>query len=250
MTIRETILFVRMLLDDGMDWYNKQQHVVDVINEAQLRMIDYWVSTGNERALRPLFKFDQYVPDMRNPSGSQSIEVYEVIGNNTVNRKPLYVRSVLVSLNDISNPLRDSFILHANYMPPELFLNNEGTTTSYNQNGTFVQRSLLTNLYYTIQRRFFAGEYHNYLLYTDGDTIFDSYGIVGFVALPLLFSETQSLEVASEYHYEVCTLAAEILNGNDVGEKMRSKVAVPEFGQKLDIITLGTTDPPRQQERR
>jgi hypothetical protein len=60
------------------------------------------------------------------------------------------------------------------------------------------------------------------------------------------------LEISPEYHYEVCTLAAEILNGNDVGEKMRSKVAVPEFGQKLDIQTLGTTDPQRQQpqERR
>jgi hypothetical protein len=237
-------MFVRMLLDDGMDWFNKQQQVVDAINEAQLRMIDYWVQSGNERALRPLFRFDQYVTDMRNPSTFPTpIGVPQTIGGNTITRKPLYVRNCLVSLNDISNPLRDTFILHANYVEPELFLNAEGGITSYNQGGAFVQRALMNNIHYSVQRQLDGvSEWQHYLLFTGGDVLFDAYAIIGFIAYPLLYSRTQALEVSPEYHYEVCTLAAEMLNGNDVGERERSKVAVPEFGQKLDILMLGTTD--------
>lgn len=244
MTIRQTMVLIRSLLDDGHDFYNDINMIVNVVNEAQLRMIDYWVATNNERALRPLYRMAMYVRDRRNPiTPNQPIETYEDLNGNPVRRKPLYVRNCLVSLNDLDSDIRNRFTLHANFLTPELFLNSEGNLTDYNNNGSFQQTSMPHSLSYTIEHGLnILNEWQDYLLFTYGDLLIDSTAIVGFVAIPFLFSETQPLEVADEYHYEVCTLAAEILNSNDVGERNRSKVAVAEFGQKLDIQMLGTTD--------
>lgn len=253
MTVRETIVFVRMLLDDGLDWFNTLEHVIDVINEAQLRMIDYWVATRNERALRPLFYICDGVKDMRNPllvDPEPITYTYNIDGTDYI-RKPLYVRSSEIFLNVMDEEEKYKFGLQANFIPVELFLNNEGHLGSY-EDATlaWVREPIPQNASYTIRQGVDSvGEIQSYILFTYGDVAEDSTAMVSYVAEPLLFGEDQELEVSPEYHYEVCTLAAEILNGNDVGERMRSKVAVPEFGQKLDILLLGSTDAQPQQEQ-
>lgn len=248
MTIRETIVLVRTLLDDGIDWYNTRQHVVEVINEAQLRMIDYWVTTNNERALRPLFFWNDWTQDVRNNFLVEPLPIRHryMVGDTEIIRKPLYIRNCLVYLNQMLDSQNVQFSLHANYMPLELFLNNEGNLSSFVGNfslgNPWISNSMPQNLYYSIERKYANNEWDSWLLFTYGDVIEDSKALVSFVAEPLPFGPTQELEVAPEYHYEVCVQAAEMLNSNDVGERNRSKVAVAEFGQKLDMLVLGTTD--------
>jgi hypothetical protein len=78
--------------------------------------------------------------------------------------------------------------------------------------------------------------------FTYGNLITDSRALVSFVAQPLIYSATQTLQIESTYHFEVCTLAAEMINYNDVGERERGQAAIPEFGMKLDIEKIGSKD--------
>ena len=237
MTSIEVMNTVRMLLDDGIDWYAKTSHVVDVINEAQIRMLDIFITANEYRALRPLTYLVSAV-DMRQPS----LVINNIVGFDGTNvRHPYQINSVVVYPNYRQTEIRaDDFGLYANYVAPEIFLNYETIYGPYFDNtNTFIQQIEPHNLYYTIHKTLTAPHSHiTQIKYTNG-LIEDSRALVSFIAYPLEFGENNTLELASEYHYQVCSMAAEILNSDDVMERERGKVAVPEFGQKLDIEKTG-----------
>lgn len=240
---------VRILLDDSLDWYFGSQQVLDIINDAQIRIIDKYVLANNEFALRPLY-YICLVSDMRrNIINDKYIIGDEYVNNNSsvINkRRPMYIRDVIVYPNySRKYLLNEQMGFHSNYLNPEEFYNFESTLGPYfTAGGIFTTENYPHNIYYTITSESTVGllsttQQDKLIQFTYGNSVTDSRALVGFIAYPMLFTDTQTLQIEPTYHFEVCSLAAEMLNINDVGEKERGQAAISEFGQRLNIEQIG-----------
>ena len=251
MTVRETINTIRMLLDDGWDWYQGTQYVLDAINEAQKRVLDEAIMMGDEKCIRPLIRHN-FVVDKRNPTIPFGNNYINHIDYDTNSSRLIHTYlSCVIYLNNRAIPNNNKFGLQAQYQPIHTFLNFESQAGPYFDNADiFTQVKVPNSLYYTTGRDTLGFTHGDWVMFTQGDKITESRAELIYVVYPLDFDENQELELPDEYQFKVCTYASELINNSDVAEQMRGKVARAEFGQKLNIDTLSSVNPKLGEQQR
>ena len=244
MTVQETINTLRMLMDDGWDWYQGTQYVLDAINESQVRVLDEAIMAGDEKCVRPLVRHNT-VMDKRNRTTGFGNNYIEHIDFDTANRRLIHTYlSCIVYLNNRIQMNNDKFGLQAQYQPIQTFLNFDSQAGPYfDDNDIYFQIKTPNAIYYTTGRDSQGFTHGDWIMFTNGGLLTQSRAELIYVVYPLDFAEEQPLELPQEYHFKVCTYAAELINNSDVAETMRGKNARAEFGQKLNIENLSKGNP-------
>jgi hypothetical protein len=213
---------VQMLIDEAKQEFPLSQgelEIVRVINEAQMFKIREYVLKNEERALRPLYRFRQGLLDSD-------------IVNTNAGEKLLFTRGVrLYSSDDV--PIDEG--ITAAYLQNNMYMNFLAIN-GFAAGGRFPRQA-----YFTVQAVTAANEEYPIIRFNDltGTTHAD----VWFICEPLRFSWDVTtklgtpLQIASEYHIEVCTLAAEMINDLDIGENERSQ---PQFqNEQIQLDKVG-----------
>lgn len=222
MTTVETVEAVRMLTDDSRDTYAGTAELIAAINEAQIRMIDRLYSSQDERGLRPLYDYANNLTTSASILGTnvQQIPWLLTVTNPVIALRWPRVVSVynLTLMQQNNNQPFDRHYLE--YIEPELWLN-------YNAPGSVPGQRYPRSHYYTI----ITQQTNNFLpsIYFDdnnGQNLAEIWFIrqpAPFLFNPLPGTVNVPLEVAPEYHFSICAMAAEILSDIDVGETERSE---------------------------
>lgn len=207
MTNSQALTLLRMLLDDSRDWYPTLTMVKASINTAQNRLLHKYYKEQNERALRPFYAETTWITDL------------------TLISDILYPRSCKMRYN--ANLIPQSHEIA--YLEPNLYFN-------YFPYGDDRSDLFPRAMYYTIYGDTInnvSGKYFTArtIKAMPGDTpLFKLW----YIKEPAVWNFDQaglsplnnvSLEFPSEFHVELITMAAEILNDIDVGEQERGGVA-------------------------
>jgi hypothetical protein len=202
MTSLEVINMVALLTDDSQAWFPLEDgrdytFLFETITQAQLKTIEKYYTSQEERALRTLYVTTSVM------TGAQILDI-------------LYPRALLIA---------DSY--------------TSGQTTtinyynaSYENYDTYINLPTLKSSIYT-----FKG---NQILFNLGDT-----GTLYYLKVPRPFFHTNpgfnnadtTLSLPVEYHFEVCCLAAEMINNLDKEEKERSTAL--DKNSAIPIESLG-----------
>lgn len=230
MTAQETMDMVRILLDDSRDWYPTLNLVISAINTAHRRKVQESYDKQDERALRPFYKVTDWIPDRTYISDilyprACKMKYAQNINPANINQPPFTYAT-------------DDFSHNITYEDADTMFNYAAVGESDVQ--TFTRECQYTLYYDNVNNQ--AGVYFTADLnaINGGSELFKLW----YIAQPreFLFAPTQSqlalpLQIPSEYHFEVCTMAAEILNDIDVNELERSTNASQ---QQLPIEALGS----------
>ena len=240
MTPYETISLLRMMLDEGREQYFPLNEVNRVINEAQLAKLREYYIGNDEIALRPLYRETVWL-------NKPALGGNEILDNNGMTL--LYPKSCRIKTD---SAYTDDLSVMSTYIEPELYFNNN--LPGFRTGDIFPHKSM-----YTLQREPVAvlGVVVRNLsvLYFQGDmTGAIPQAKMWYVAYTMPFSFSTGgfatnvpLQLPAEYHIEVVTLAAEILNDIDVKEEDRGDVAIEQIGQRINIEETGTVyEPPKR----
>jgi hypothetical protein len=126
------------------------------------------------------------------------------------------------------------------FLEPDVYLNYI-RTTHRNQPAQAFPRSA----YYTIQKSYVAvdGTIKSYIRFSKGEA--GNRAKLWYIAYPKIYNHVftgeagtnQNLELPNEYHFEICALAAELINDMDVNELERGQIAYQN--QRLTIEGVG-----------
>jgi hypothetical protein len=216
MTAKDSLDFIRMLLDDSRDWFPTLNLILATINTAQRRKLQHYYDKQDERALRPFYKETAWI---QSPTLITDI---------------LYPRTCKMkfSPNDADN--LSHVITH---LDSELYFN-------YNQRGDATGMTYPRNAVYTIYWDSIANISGKYFIATNS-TVNDRYKL-WYIQEPNVFNYAPNpgfgnlsigvpLQFPSEYHPEILSLAAEMLNDIDVGEMQRGEISE----NKLTLESVG-----------
>jgi len=224
MTIAESLMLLRMLVDDSKDDYIPAMVKVDMLYKAQLRFVEESYTMGDERVLRPLYRTTGRV------MSAQPIATFETSWA-TAYVKPMYPRTCMIyeSLTAAANTA-----VHANYLEPSLFFNYD--KPSFATGSSFPRMAT-----YTVTTRYngtFGREMVYFFFDNMGLTI--AYGELVYIKQPFPFNlyplAGATFETPTETHPAIVARAAEMLVDIDVDEMSRSK---PERVPSLKIENLG-----------
>jgi hypothetical protein len=208
MTALETLNTVRMMLDDGKDWYPSLANVLRQINEAQIITIMKYHNLADERFLRTLYVENTGVTD----GGIIDINAGDC----------MYVRSVRLFESAFTTYETS---VHAEYIPYALYINENHP--SYERGQYFPKNAVWTFR----ERQDIDGIMKKILYFKIGNTSPDMTANVWYIKYPDTFIVDNfndvPLQVPAEYHPEICFLAAERINTHDVGEMERGDIAIP-----------------------
>lgn len=199
MTPHETLHIIEMLLDDGMLELAGDTETLATIQEAQLRRIREYYENGDERALRLLYVRTDFIDD------------------NTAIANLMFPRAVRVY---DTTTQADIDSRTAVYIPYGKYLNY--SSPGFGPGLAHVQTS-----HYTI---------HNGTFFFDKQASTQR-AKMWYIRQPATFSLSQALELPAEYHIEVATLAAQMLNDMDADERERGMPAGEN--QPLSIEATG-----------
>lgn len=201
MTVIETLLVLQTLLDDRSLAYFTFKNAVEAINQAQMMRIQQGIAAGEERMLRPLYAISN---DYDAPSSCPM---------------PLpanyhHARTLDIYLYD--SGAKPFPIGTARYIRPGEFLSLSNRDTS-----RYSSSKVITNYSWTIMQQ------HVYWSRPSGY----EKAILTYIRKPAYFSvirndnTRQPLELPAEYHIEVATIAAELLNDIDTLEQEREQLS-------------------------
>lgn len=219
MTPSETVHMVRMLIDDSRDWFPTLEYVNSAINEAQIMVIKKLYALQEERGLRTLYRETGYIP---NGSIIQS--------QDSEPRKLLFPR-VCRKKSLITHSDNTSHII--TYIDKNVYLNY---ITRDDREGKRQPRFS----YYTIIKEIRDDELFDILYFSSKTS--EEVANLWFISYPPKFiyenkpNTDVGLSLPDEYHFDIVTLAAEIINDIDVGEIERGQF-IPE-NQRLNLEGL------------
>jgi len=240
MTALETVNMVRMLLDDSRDWFPTTDFINQSINDAQIQKIKEFYMKNDERALRPLYR-----KAYNSAGGILLIDGELIYDANGDLAKILYPRSCKITKSQsfpTTNPPYHA-MAEATYLENSVYLNfvnNTITLPGAVTVGKFV--NMLTGErfpragYYTIHRvwnRVNNRSEERIHFVTSDRTI--NVATLWYITVPDDFvyvdndpNASVDLVLPPEYHIQVASLAAEIINRTDVDEMQRSQPVAPE----------------------
>ena len=231
MTASENFQMVMMLLDDSRATYAKDTEFNRAINEAQLRKLNEYYISQEERALRPLYRQTAFLDN-----DAEIIDADD--------RRLLYPRSCRIFK---TTGQAEGKALMAEHINEDVYLNYV-RSVHRELGGQNFPRSA----YYTIIKDSVAvigmgnpiNRIRTKIRFTKGSS--GNRAILWYIAYPKTYFwdvlqagsvNIQNLELPEEYHIEVCTLAAEIINDMDVGELERGAIAFQN--QRLNLEKVG-----------
>lgn len=213
-----------MLIDDGRDWFPTTEFLVEVINYAQYRTIHDLFKQGDERGLRPLYRESDWLQN--------TDAVYRLVGGEYLSC--LYPRGLKVmadptiTIASTTDPITGNMITaNAKYLDNNNYFN-------YSPQDFDTSQPFPSNLYYTITYNYdaTADKQLSYIRFTQPNgTPRRDYAKLVYIEEPRTFTYTATpatditLSLPNEYHYIVCSDAAEMVNTLDVGELERSMTA-------------------------
>ncbi|KKN79175.1 hypothetical protein LCGC14_0341920 [marine sediment metagenome] len=229
----QTVNMVRLLLDDSIDWFHDD--IISAINESQMRLIRQYYLAGDERSLRTLYFKNEALSD-------GDYITYTIPSDPTATPTLLlYPRACRIYNKGLDTGIES---LTATYLEPQLYYN-------YDKPGYYIDDEFPRAAYYTIEKKQFLIDNSDPLnpVYEWGTKIRfikqlqESHATLWFIAEPPLFAYTtgigqsRSLWLPEECHIEVATLAAELLNDYDVGERERGEAVFEN--QRLTLTGVG-----------
>ncbi len=222
----DVIYGIRILLDDSREWFFKD--VVAAINEAQIKLIYKYYSQHDERALRPLYAYDNNL---------KSGDIVQDLNPYTSSRAPaevLFPRKARIYFDDNNTTpfFSPDYFVDATYLEPNHYFKyfDQITLSPF---ATGVNNDKNKAAYYTIQK---TGGWNNFgfrdsRIYINLDPSTNYYIEIFYIRKPKPFEITtntqnqlvisQGLELENLYFPELVGLAAEILNTQDVTEVAR-----------------------------
>lgn len=195
----ETIQAIRLMLDDQTDWF--MPRIVEWVNEAQNSLITEFYKAGNEQALRPLYV---------------RVEEAQYSQSFTDCLYPRACRVKYYSMHSASSK-------QASYVEYDKFINHAG---KYNLKAPrTVEYTFINNmLFFSI---------------THPENLSTALAEFWYIKKPTPFSfdpnqlnvieKNVPLSLPREYHIDVCTMAAKIINDIDVGETERGQLLNPNM---------------------
>lgn len=235
MTAAECVYTTRMLIDDGRDWFPTTAFLVETLNYAQYQVIHQLFQAQDERGLRPLHQETLW---LRNGD-----PITRTVGANRLTC--LYPRGVRIVADPTAliiptTPISGNMITGTSkYLDNNNFYNY--ALPNYNVYTDYPRMS-----YYTITYSYNPGldKQIAFLQFTSPtNTIMLYEAKLVYIEEPQLFTYTKTpasdttLSLPREYHYKVCSEAAEMINTTDVGEMERSLIAFQN--QKLTYSSVG-----------
>lgn len=211
MSLTEILNMVRMLMDDSQDWYPTNEYVMHVLNQAQLQMVEKAYQEGQEQLLRPLY------------------ETSALLANSTV---------VAASTGEpVLYPRTCRYYANAGDAVTDTWITTYVTSDRYNHYAAPGVTSFPMDLSYTLTPEWDAvlSQYVTKIYFTGSPGPAIPHVRLLFIRKPATVGAWvpptplggggyyQNLEVPAEYHFEACTLTAELLNDIDVGERERSE---------------------------
>lgn len=237
MTPIETRNMVRMLTDDGYDWYPNL--IIDAINEAQTQIILKYLQEDNERVLRPLYRTARVVSyDTVN-----ALTVNTVINSqDAFNIEPISIRSVKIYPTARTD---DRTYIVASHVDYPTYINYANPMFS-TRGRTMPQVAWYTVLKLDDATKPTTANRKTWVVNFSRTNNSDQADVT-FVARPVPFAcdTTRAtpnqfpLSLPNEIHPEVCLLAAEIINNRDVGEQDRSTYRSMSPDQRITIESGG-----------
>lgn len=204
MTASETVQMVRMLIDDSREWYpmpyaGAELPIVKAINDAQIQKLKQYYVHNDERGMRPFYKYISRITNL-----------------STINDL-FFPRAVKIVTDQGSEPTNGECATYLEYSKFSNFTMDNGFASGAN----FPRAA-----YYTISQTYSGGSYQSVIEFTKPTA--NSNASIWYVRYPHRFqwdptgTTNFDLELPKEYHIEVCSLAAEMLNDIDVLEQERS----------------------------
>ena len=224
MTAYETVQTVRMMLDDSVDWSMKRSlgkvTLNDIINKAQLQLLAQGYKENDERMLRPLYRTIENLP-----------YGYSL----TINRY-LYPRALCINYDaNTGTPIKQT----TSYP----FSGTYATYLEYDEYVIYEEFELLGPNVRTPARACWTVVDNDILLFDRGVDRNVTSDLM-FISKPLNFFHNDAnmtseipLSVPEEYHYQVCSIAAHIINNSDVNEYQREQADYN--GAKLRFKDIG-----------
>lgn len=212
MTIPDCISTVRMLLDSDHEYYYDINGVANEINMAQDLLIYSMHEADDERGLRPLY---DTTTDREN------------IKNNTIlNSDVLFPRSLIIYPDPES-----TVSFHAQYLDFDKYM------IMVQRDGMYMTGEFPHSVYWTYVKQYpLAGTQTTIYIQEDGvNTAYT--GKLSYIKRPARFDiiGNVGLAVPSEYHYTICSMAAEYINNLDVDENEKSEPVYPQQPHKFRI---------------
>jgi len=220
MTPAEVIHVMRTVLDDGLFWYLGFNEINRCVNQAQMQMIDKYHGLDDERALRPLYVYDQGIAD-----------------NGVLSQEILYPRAARIFENE-DDPDIDSWV--AEYLTYNIFINYASPGIVYL---TAMPRSAYWTYYKVMNTLLTPPVFETRVRFSRGSAT--ALCNVLYIAVPPQFNyqanglNSVGLSVPEEYHMEIALLAAELANNIDAGEMERGDIAVAQAGHRLTLQNAG-----------
>ena len=207
MTGLEAMHLLRIMLDDGKEFFPTLTEAIAAINEAQNRLMRKWVAEGNERALRPLHTFTGLLDN-----------------GGTVNNA-LYVKGAYITYTTSDNVVR----VYAKYVDYDTYLN-------YTAPGFDTGQAMPSTAYYTIHGD--AANSEVYFTHNDAAQII----VLCIMQPPTAFAFSSGnqgfiMTFPKEFHSQIISLAAQIINDSDILENERSTPADPRQVLPLSVMT-------------
>lgn len=218
-----------MLLDDSRDIFRNLTEIIAAINEAQKQKVDEYYRINDERALRLLYVTSGWIT-----SGT----IFD-----TPSTIYIFPRSCRIYYDD---PIPDDPIMVstiARYLPYESYINyfpvaNIGLNNPANlalPANIFPKEAVYT-VKMTIENNI---NYHQIFFNSDPQRPGDTWARLVYLQEPEEFvygdpnQNDFGLMLPAEYHFEVCVLAADMLNDIDVDEQERSE---PIYQNQFNVI--------------
>ncbi len=189
MTSGEVIDVLRMQLDDGLLRHTGKTEALRSINEAQRALLRLFYRSGNERALRPLYRVTALLDNGDSVPGVE------------------YPRACRI-YNSETDP--DATSWSAVHVKHELFLHYAGAGHGVGADFTPSPQALYC-------------WHNNQLFFVKAGA--DQRAKFWYVKAPETFTESVTLELPAEFHMRIASYAAELLNEADEGELEREGLA-------------------------
>lgn len=223
MTALETVRFVEMMLDDSIDWYFPD--ILKAINEAQIYTVRKYYAMQNERALRTLYRKDQFLQLY------DTIYYRDALGQKTTPAVVMYPRSARVYEDETFET--NSYT--ANYIDYFHYINNQ--FPRYESFDGNLNTRFPKTVYYTLHKLMNNGTLETQIYF---NAVLPGSRIdIWYIKQPETFNVDYvlpidvPLELPAEFHPEIASLAAEMLNDIDVNERERGDITFQN--QKLNL---------------
>jgi hypothetical protein len=229
MTVQETINTVRTLIDSGHEWYADFEMLENIINAAQIKILEAYVAKGEERIFRKLVVFEQDI-DVNQAEVRTSFPIFQP--------RHCIIKVAPPGVGEI-------FVRQLSYLPPDKFFAGNYMNRYYLRMAIPIPRLC----YWTYSNRWDVGTTQQYsAIQIINHNELAAFFIAGsavlfltYIRYPILFSlqTSQGLMLADECHLEVAAMAAEMINTIDVLEYERGLALPPESGARITLDKTG-----------